>query len=210
MRKIVGILTAFAGVVLASSAAEAACSTTPLATGASANLVFGGSSPYYPLMNVYDGTTCGTFNADGGFNIHIAGSALPATGSSFGSGANPIGADSSGNLTAIIQADTSAAINISTATTTQLVALSSGKKIYVTAWDVIAGGTGNITLEYGTGSTCGTGTTALTGAYPLTAQAGLTKGNGLAPVLIVPASNALCALTSAAVQMSGSVSYTQF
>jgi hypothetical protein len=32
----------------------------------------------------------------------------------------------------------------------------------------------------------------------------------LGPVLIVPTGNALCALTSAAVQMSGSVSYTQF
>jgi len=211
MRRIVRLLAAFAGVLLAAGAAEAACSTTTLPTGASANLVFGGGGTF-PLMNVYDAVSglCGTFNADTGFNVHIVGSALPSTGSAFGSGANPIGADSSGNLTAIIQADTSAAINISTATTTQLVALSSGKKIYVTAWDVIAGGTGNITLEYGTGSTCGTGTTALTGAYPLTAQAGLTKGNGLAPIFIVPASNALCALTSAAVQMSGSVSYTQF
>jgi len=75
---------------------------------------------------------------------------------------------------------------------------------------VIAGGTGNITFEYGTGTNCGTGTTVLTGAYNLTAQAGIAKGNGLGPVLVVPASNALCVLTSAAVQMSGSVAYTQF
>ncbi len=75
---------------------------------------------------------------------------------------------------------------------------------------MIAAGTGNITLEYGTGSNCGTGTTALTGAYSLAAQFGIAKGNGLGPVLIVPTGNALCALTSAAVQMSGSVSYTQF
>jgi hypothetical protein len=75
---------------------------------------------------------------------------------------------------------------------------------------VMAGGTGNITLEYGTGSNCGTGTTALTGAYPLTAQQGIAKGNGLGPVLIAPSGNALCALTSAAIQMSGSLAYTQF
>lgn len=104
----------------------------------------------------------------------------------------------------------SVAINISTATTTQLVAISGSTKIYVTAWDVIAGGTGNITLEYGTGTNCGTGTTALTGAYPLTAQAGISKGDGSAPVLIVPSGNALCALTSAAVQMSGSLTFQQF
>jgi hypothetical protein len=110
----------------------------------------------------------------------------------------------------IIQSSASVAINISTATTTQLVALSAGKAIYVSAWDVIAAGTGNVTLEYGTGTNCGTGTTALTGAYPLTAQAGISKGDGSGTVLFVPAGNALCVLTSAAVQMSGSVAYAQF
>jgi len=104
----------------------------------------------------------------------------------------------------------SVAINISTATTTQLVALSAGQAIYVTAYNVIAGGTGNITLVYGTGSNCGTGTTSLTGAYNLTAQAGVAFGSGVGAVLVVPAGNALCATTSAAVQMSGSVAYAQF
>jgi hypothetical protein len=120
------------------------------------------------------------------------------------------GANTGGSLTSIIQAGASVPINISTATTTQLVAASSGHSIYVTAWDVMAAGTGNITLEYGTGTNCSTGTTALTGTYTFTAQFGIAKGNGLGPVLIVPAGNALCALTSAAVQMSGSLSYTQF
>ena len=119
-------------------------------------------------------------------------------------------ANTGGSLTSIIQAGASVPINISTAATTQLVAAASGKSIYVTAWDVIAAGTGNIALEYGTGSNCGTGTAALTGAYNLAAQTGIAKGNGLGPVLVVPSGNALCALTSAAVQMSGSVSYTQF
>lgn len=107
----------------------------------------------------------------------------------------------------VIQADSSIRINIASATTTQLVALTSGKSIYITNFNVIAGGTGNITLEYGTGSSCATGTTTLTGAYPLIAQAGISNGVGLGPVLIVPASNALCAVTSAGVQMSGSLSY---
>lgn len=109
----------------------------------------------------------------------------------------------------VLQATSSVPINISTATTTQLVAISSGKAVYVTSWDVIASGTGNITLEYGTGSNCGTGTTALTGPYALAAQFGIAKGNGLGPILVVPANNALCAVTSAAVQMSGSVSFVQ-
>lgn len=133
-----------------------------------------------------------------------------ATGSTVPASAVLVGANSTGNTVALIQASASAAINVSTATTTQLVALSSSKKIYVTSFDVIAADTGNITFVYGTGSNCGTGTTSLTGAYNLVAQAGIAKGNGLGPVLVVPASNALCVTTTQAIQMSGSVSYTQF
>jgi hypothetical protein len=134
-----------------------------------------------------------------------AGSAVPGS-------ASYLGANSAGLLTGLVQASASAPISVSTAGTTQLVAGSSGKKTYVTAWDVIAAGSGNITLEYGTQTStpCDTGTTALTGPYSLAGQAGISKGNGLAPVFVVPAGNALCALTSAAVQMSGSISYTQF
>lgn len=133
-----------------------------------------------------------------------------ATGSAVPAKASYAGANSGGNLVGVIQADSSAKIDISTATTTQLVALSSGKKIYITNYKVIAGGTGNFKFVYGTGTNCGTGTTDLEGANNLTAQAGSVAGSGLGPVLVVPASNALCATTSAAVQMSGHVAYTQF
>src|ERR1039457_3712973 len=53
------------------------------------------------------------------------------------------------------------AINVSTAATTQLVALSAGKKIYVCKVLVIEGGVTNVTLETGTGASCGGNTTAL-------------------------------------------------
>lgn len=132
------------------------------------------------------------------------GSAFPSAGKQIAA------AGANGNATPIIMTGGSVPISISTATTTQLIALSTGKSIYITAWDVIAAGAGNITLVYGTGSSCGTGTTALTGAYNLAAQFGIAKGDGMGPVLIVPASNALCAVTSAGTQMSGSVSYSQF
>lgn len=145
----------------------------------------------------------------GAFAQSPPGTAKP-TGSAVPPVAGYVAGNSSGNLTGIIQADSSASIAVSTATTTQIVALSSGKKIYVTAMDVIAAGTGNIQFVYGTGTACATGTTNLTGNYNLTAQVGLTKGGGLGPVLVVPASNALCVTTSAAVGMAGSVAYTQF
>lgn len=156
-------------------------------------------------INCITGCGTGTVNptTPANWGIGATGSAVPAN-------AQFAGAVASGNLAGLIQADHSAAINVSTATTTQIVALSAAKSIYVTSLNVIAGGTGNITFEYGTGSTCGTGTTALTGAYPLTAQNGLALGSGVGPVLVVPAGDALCVLTSASVQMSGSISYTQF
>jgi hypothetical protein len=119
-------------------------------------------------------------------------------------------ANTGGSPTSIIQAGASVPINISTATTTQLVAAVASRAIYVTAWDAIAAGTTNFTFEYGTGSNCASGTTALTGAYSLVAQFGAAKGSGLGPVLVVPAGNALCAVSSAAVQVSGSLAYTQF
>jgi hypothetical protein len=119
-------------------------------------------------------------------------------------------ANTGGSPTSIIQAGASIPINISTAATTQLVAALTGKAIYVTAWDVIAAGTTNFTFEYGTGTNCAAGTTALTGPYGLVAQFGAAKGSGLGPVLVVPAGNALCAVSSATVQVSGSLAFTQF
>ncbi len=103
----------------------------------------------------------------------------------------------------------SVAINISTATTTKLITGITSRWVYITSFNVISGGTGNIQLVYGTGSTCGTGQVALTGAYNLTAQAGLVVGSGTAPVLVVPTGNDVCVITSAAVQMSGSIAYAQ-
>lgn len=112
-------------------------------------------------------------------------------------------------VSTVIQSNSSIPINISTATTQTLVAAVSGKAIYVTSWDAISGGITNLTFEYGTGSACVGGTTALTGPYGLVAQFGAAKGSGLGPVLVVPAGNALCAVNSAGVQVSGSLSFIQ-
>lgn len=141
--------------------------------------------------------------------------ALPAHGLGAVNAAAPTGAQMNGvrsaaNMVAMSQPNTTAAISVSTATTTQIVALSSGQVIHVGSLSVIAGGAGNIRFVYGTGTTCGTGTTNLTGDYPLIANAGISLGAGLGPVLVVPAGNALCVTTSAAVQMSGHVTYTQY
>lgn len=107
-------------------------------------------------------------------------------------------------------ASNSVPISVAAATTTQLLALVTGSRIYITSYDFMAAGTNAVKLVYGTGSNCGTGTTDLTGAYPLIAQAGISKGNGLGAILFLPVSNALCITTSGTGQVSGSVSYAQF
>lgn len=104
----------------------------------------------------------------------------------------------------------SVAVTISTATTTKLITENGTQSIYITAVDIIAAGTGNIQFIGGTGATCGTGTVNITGNYQLTAQVGFTKGNGAGVVWVVPPGLALCAVTSAAVAMPGSIAYAQF
>lgn len=101
-------------------------------------------------------------------------------------------------------------IAISTATTTLLVSGVSGKRIYVTAVDVIAAGTGNIQFIAGTGATCGTGTVNVSGNYNLTAQVGFTKAAGNGAIWVLGLGLNLCAVTSAAVGMPGSLSYAIF
>lgn len=104
----------------------------------------------------------------------------------------------------------SVAITISTATTTLLVTGVSGKSIYVTAVDIIAAGTGNIQFVAGTGATCGTGQVNISGNYNLLGQVGFTKAAGNGAVWVVPQGFSLCAVTSAAVGMPGSLSYAIF
>lgn len=104
----------------------------------------------------------------------------------------------------------SVAISTSSSGYTQLVALSGSTVIHVCGFNVMAGGTTNVSLAYGTGSSCGTGTTALTGAYPLIAQTGLAVGNGGATQMKTAAGNALCVNNSAAVAIAGFLTYVQF
>lgn len=79
-------------------------------------------------------------------------------------------------------AKSSVAINVGSATTTQLVALSSGQSIYACSFTMTAAsGTGATYLfESGTGTNCGSNTVALTGAMaggglPIIAGSGSTQ-----------------------------------
>lgn len=110
--------------------------------------------------------------------------------------------------------------NISSATTTSLIAPVTGLNIYVCSYDINqAGGTGTILFEYGTGATCGTGTTTLTGPYTANTSAGTTTNIAHANVGFTQwatatgganvASQRLCALSTGTIVQSGYLTYVQ-
>ncbi len=107
----------------------------------------------------------------------------------------------------------SVAINIGTATTTQLVALLTGHAIFVCGYNFTLAGAGSTALlEYGTGAACGTGTTALTGAMEggaAGAPDAIDSGGGGYSVASTPASNALCMLTAGTVSARGILTFVQ-
>lgn len=111
-----------------------------------------------------------------------------------------------------IYCGSTAFLNMSTATTTQIVALSGGTHIYVCSYALMAGGTANVKLVSGTGTDCVTSPADVTPNYPLVAQAGVnrTAGGGNIVTRTNDAGDALCATSSAAVTVVVEVSYTQF
>lgn len=225
MKKLLQLLAVSSALI---SPANAAVYTILDSTGATQSFAgsVDGSSNLLPaevicgnaaLATLYPTTTnCAVVNASGQLltlttitgTVTTVNPSVSAFGAPGPANGNAIGANGPGIFDPVIQTHATLPINISTAVTTQLVALVASQKIYVTSWDVMAP-SGNFTLEYGTGTLCGTGTTALTGPEAM-AGGQVGKGTGLGPVLIIPASNALCVVTSAAVQYSGSLSYVQF
>ena len=114
-------------------------------------------------------------------------------------------------------ASSSVAVNITSAATTQLVALAAGQSVYVTGASLIA--VGNATpvtakFVYGTGSNCGTGTTDLTGAFTGSSTAGNSVPFMLSQALTAwfrtAAGTALCLTTTGTAGLQGVVSYQQY
>ena len=107
----------------------------------------------------------------------------------------------------VVSPKSTVSIAISTATTTQLVALATGKAIYVCGFTATVGASSTIQFEYGTGSACGNGTTALTGVFtPATAAVLSLTGEGTK--ITAPASNALCAVSTGTGGINGVLTYS--
>lgn len=120
------------------------------------------------------------------------------------------GANIGGNLTGLISCQSAAIYDASTTGSTQIVGLVSGKVVYICGYTIVAGGTVNVKLVYGTGSNCATGATNITPAFQLTAQAGAVDGSAYYRGLNAIASNELCINASGAVAVQAIVYYSQF
>ena len=106
-------------------------------------------------------------------------------------------------------AKSSVTVSTSGAGTTQLVALSGTKVVYVCNLGVgISATTATLALEYGTGASCGTGTTALTGTIVPTAGMWLMLGWG-GTVASSAAGNALCVVNGGTGTQIGVLTYVQ-
>lgn len=138
---------------------------------------------------------------------HVATGSAPPSGSTY-VGALTGGA-TGGLVQGIIQCSNSVIYDASTNGSTELVALSSGRSIYVCGYSILAGGTVNVKLIYGTGTACATGSNNMTPAFQLTAQVGLVDSSTFVRGLKTAASNALCINTSAGVATQAIVYYSQ-
>ena len=130
-----------------------------------------------------------------------------------------IASDQYGDACASGVVKSSVAINITSATTTQLVAISGSTAIYICGFSFtiseVVTTPNTLQFEYGTSTNC-TGTNKLTGLYGgggVTAgdPIAIAYGNGNATVFSVPASNGLCALTAigASASFQGVLTYVQ-
>lgn len=154
---------------------------------------------------VYNGTS---FPTDTSGNWFFSPLSLDLNGQMFCANCNTV--NIGGAPTANIGCNSSVVYDASTSGATQLVALVSGKSIYVCGYTLFSGGTANIGFVYGTGVACASGQTKITPAYQLIAQTGLVDSSPVFRGLATAASNALCINTSAGVAVQATVYYTQF
>jgi len=124
------------------------------------------------------------------------------------------GENSSAGQTEYLNCDSTAVYDATTNGATQLVALSSGKTIYVCGYQFSTSQTTSVhaALEYGTGTNCATSPARITPNYPLQAA---TSTGPIGLVVMTPgftglhtaASNALCIVTDQAVSVQAIVYY---
>lgn len=118
--------------------------------------------------------------------------------------------------TSITACDKTAVVNISTAVTTSIVAVSGTTKVYVCAFSlyVVSGTLPTFVIEGGTGAACVTTQVPLTGTFGgISAAVGVdfAQGTGLGALFTTAASSALCIVSGGTLpNIQGFVTYAQF
>lgn len=149
---------------------------------------------------VFDHAQMNITIATGGTNPSVVWS-LVAT-APLGGGLNPCQ-----NSNFLVQ---SVVVNISSATTTSIVAPITGAKVTICGFLLVpTGTTPTVQFEYGTGATCGTGTTTLTGAMAPTAGQPLSYGIGGSSLQSTPISQRVCIVTGGTPNVQGVVTFVQ-
>lgn len=95
------------------------------------------------------------------------------------------------------------------AAATEIVAATTGQRIYVTGLVLIPLATSVVTFTSGTGTNCGTGTANVTGAMTFAAGQTINHGSGNGAVMVLPVSTALC-ITIATAVAPGALAYAKF
>jgi len=100
-------------------------------------------------------------------------------------------------------------INFTSTTPQFLVAAPTAGRTSVIHYHIISAGTTNFSLVYGTQSStpCDTNQVTIDGPMSLTSQSGLSAGDGSGAVITIPYGQQLCAVSSVAVQIGGSMTY---
>ena len=117
-----------------------------------------------------------------------------------------------GNSNAIISCDANAKLNMTTATTTEIVALSGSTRIYVCSYSIMTSAAANVKFVDGTGTNCGTSQSDVSSnMHFLSTMPGIARGSGQGMLLKTSTDgDALCVTSSAAVNVDVDISYTRF
>ncbi|MBZ5540693.1 MAG: hypothetical protein LAN61_09265 [Acidobacteriia bacterium] len=189
-------------------------------TPAAGRLPVDGSGVTQPVSGTVTANQGGTWTVQPGNTANTTpwlttDSADGNTGSAVPAKAAYLGGNASGNLTGVTVCDHWTPISLTA--NTQIITGAASKQTYVCSINLVAGAATNVAVVEGTGTTCATGiagmaggTTAATG-WNFAANGGLTQGNGVGAIMrTATAADNVCILVSAANQVSGTISWTQF
>lgn len=152
-------------------------------------------------------------------NSAVSGMGVGATGAAPPANANYVAGLSSGAtggfLTGITICDSHFPVDIVTATTTLAVTGVSGRHVRICGLSLLTAGANNVAFIAGTGATCGTSTAGMAGGttapegFNFAANGGISQGSGIGEIMRTETTgDSVCIVTSAAVQLSGNISYT--